>query len=308
MTSVAGLSSKTGFGIICPAPVFTFLITSLQLPDFAQRRVGAMSSFTTIRTSIRDTATMYKVLQSIPGAQVQRNVILPLKVGGRGRFDFQVTLGENRASGLTGLFGKLLGTIDVRYFLVYRDDDGRLCIEVNQDQIGHRSIEMLVNNALRAEDEQQRQKEVERAERMSQRLEEVRRLQEQQEAKFEEQRRLREQQAAQQARRSRQMENERRAEQSSAAEQEAEKLLSAMTEERAEKQTVSGGGQPAGRPGGASADAQQAIEQGLSAALAQEYAKERVLEQLDDIHSQFGVALGGVETLEDGTIEITLRG
>lgn len=267
-----------------------------------------MSSFTTIRTSIRDTATMYKVLQSIPGAQIQQNIVLPLKVGGRGRFDFQVTLGDNRVSGLTGLFGKLLGNTDLRYFLVYRDDDGRLCIEINQEQMGHRSIEGLVDSALRVLDEEQRRKEAERAERMTQRLDEVRRLQDEQQAKVEEQSRLRESQLAEQALRARKLESEQRAKQSSAAEQEAETLLSAMSKEQTPKPAVLSGPSPTGRQVGPPADSQQAVEQELSAALAQEYAKTRVLEQLDDINSQFGVALGGVETLEDGTIEITLRG
>lgn len=267
-----------------------------------------MSSFTAIRTSIRDPATMHKVLQGIPGAQVSRDVTLPLKGGGFGRFEFQVKLGESGEPRFTGLFGKLLGNIASRFFTVSRDDDGQFCISINQDQIGHRSIESLVSSALRAEDEQQRRKEAERAERVNQRLAEVRRRLEEEQVRLEEQRRLQEQQAAEQFRRARQLEDERRAKQFSAAEQEAAKLLSAMTEQRPNAPAASIAPQVAGQQDNTSAANQQAMEQRLSAALAQEYAKERVLEQIDEIQSQFGIALGGVETLEDGTIEITLRG
>ena len=42
--------------------------------------------------------------------------------------------------------------------------------------------------------------------------------------------------------------------------------------------------------------------------LTQEYARQKVLEQLDQIEQQYGVRLSGETTLEDGTIEITLRG
>ena len=42
--------------------------------------------------------------------------------------------------------------------------------------------------------------------------------------------------------------------------------------------------------------------------LAQQYTKDKVLEQLEEVERQHGVSLGGIEMLEDGTIEITLRG
>jgi hypothetical protein len=265
-----------------------------------------MSTFTTIRTSIRDTATMFKVLQNIPGAHIKQNVVLPLKAGGYGRVDFQVTLGNNRSS-VSGLFGKLLGSVDLRYFLVYRGDDGQLYIEINQEQVGHRSIESVIDTALRPVEQAIQQKEAEREQSRMQRIEELRRLQQEQQAKAEEERRLREAQLAEEARRNRRLENERRARQLRDAEAEAEQIVRAMEKERAQS-AVPRSPQTAGPQDDNASDRQQEMEQGLSAALAQEYAKEKVLEQLDDIQAQYGVALGGIETLQDGTIEITLRG
>ena len=262
-----------------------------------------MSSFTTIRTAIRDTATMYKVLQNIPGAQIERNVVLPLKTGGYGRFDFVVTLPKHRALNIGGLFGRLVSSSDLSYFTVYRDDSGHLCIEINQEQVGHRTIESLVDTALRPVEQTLQQEEAER----EQRNKDLRRLQQEQEAKAEEERRLREAQLAEEARRNRQLESERRDRQLTAAEEEAEQIVRAMEKERTQS-PVSRSSQTTVPQNGNVSGRQQGMEQELSAALAQEYAKEKVLEQLDGIQSQYGVALGGIETLQDGTIEITLRG
>jgi hypothetical protein len=46
----------------------------------------------------------------------------------------------------------------------------------------------------------------------------------------------------------------------------------------------------------------------MAAKLAQEYARQKVLEQLDQIEQLYGVRLSGENILDDGTIELTLRG
>ena len=106
-----------------------------------------MSTFTRIKTktTIRDPEVMYRVLKSIPGAQIERNVlvstighIIPSRVA------FQVTLG-NAAPSLGGLLGLVsLGDgVSSQRIYVRRSDNGTFTIE-----IGHENREAV--NAMRS--------------------------------------------------------------------------------------------------------------------------------------------------------------
>ena len=228
-----------------------------------------MSTFTTIKTAIRDSETMYRILRSIPGAEIERNKILPLKSGGMGVFEFVVKLPGDVGTGfLAGLLGSL------KYFCIYRDETGNLTIEVNQEQSAAFEVESKVRTALAAEDNRQR-RDIEETE--CQRLiEEQRRTEE-----LEQRKRVR---AGQ------------RAKAESDAQKEAAALIARMETDRKRPQTQT--------------QAPATAEDGkrFSSVLAQEYAKEKILEQVADLEAQQGIALQGVERLEDGTIEITLRG
>jgi hypothetical protein len=92
-----------------------------------------MSTFTTIRTCIRDADAMYRTLQTIPGARVLRDVMIPAGVGRAAQIPFVVQLTGAQASGFWGTITK-----NVQYFIVVKEADGTLSIKIDQDQGTHR--------------------------------------------------------------------------------------------------------------------------------------------------------------------------
>jgi len=247
---------------------------------------------------------MYKVLQGIPGAEIEQNALVSYRGIGRLTLDFKVTLVPNPAIAREGTLASLLDGIAFRSFVVYRDVNGYLCIGINQDQLSYRSVESLVEGALGSAEQHDR-----RIEEEHDIKQEFVRLQEAQKAEREKNSPRGDARFVEEHRRTSELENARRSKELLAAREEAERVLQAMDQQR--MQSVTHVPSVLSRGDRKTPDdpiVNQIIEQNLSAALAQEYAKEKVLEQLDDIRSQFGVSLGGMETLPDGTIEITLRG
>lgn len=215
---------------------------------------------------------MFRVLKSIPGARVERNAIVPLKEGGVAQCAFRVALGDSPTS-LMGALGMALQgkPVNFRLFFVQQDVDGSFFITINEDLSAHREIKQGVLAALSGADEREEE----------QRREEVRRKQEEE--------------LRQGAARKRKIEE---------AQAEAGRVLARMDAGRQGTEPAGGAAPAAAPPPGMAADASAALQN----VLAQQYARERVLEQLETLQKEHGVSLGGIETLQDGTIEITLRG
>ena len=104
-----------------------------------------MSTFTTIKTAIRDASVMLRILRGIPGAQVAQNVRLKRKDWGSMTVDFYIELSSAAAG------DRLVGQFvmrGLRYFYVDRAEDGTLALHVNQDQSDHVDIESTIQSML----------------------------------------------------------------------------------------------------------------------------------------------------------------
>lgn len=253
-----------------------------------------MSTFTTIKTAIRDAGAMHRVLQAIPGAKINRSVTLPLKAGGYGRFEFMVELAGG--AGASSLLGALFGR-GLRFFSIYRDTDGTLTIEICQDQQGSRNIESQVAAALdqhqcmlAAEEQRRAQERDEERQRILRMIEEERQRPQAQERTRKE--------LTPKADAPRVSEAALRAEQERAR-GEAEAILAQFDSRR---------NATAATPSATPPTPDGSVRQELSHVLSQQYAKEKVMEQVAQMEQQYGVRLSGEEVFEDGTVEITLRG
>jgi hypothetical protein len=258
-----------------------------------------MSTFTTIKTAIRDSSAMERILRALPGAVVERNPIIPIKTGGSAQFEFSVELTDAKASG--GIFRTFVDR-GLGYFLIFRADDGTLGIQINQDQAKHRIIESQVAASI---GQYQQRIDAEERERTRLREAEIQRLQ----SKIDEEFRHFEKQRLQDAERMRQREKQReeaesalRTAQTESARVEANQLLARLDLEKKTALKIAESRFNKAAP----VDLQ--IQQDLSGLLAQQYAREKISEQLEQIQQQYGVRLDGEETLDDGTIEITLKG
>jgi hypothetical protein len=260
-----------------------------------------MSTFTTIKTSIRDSTAMQRVLQSIPGAVIIPNATVPVKSGGFTTVEFSVRLPNSVSS--AGLFGGLFRK-GLRYFNVIRGGDGTLLIEVNQEQTDYREVESQIASALKQHEDvaqafdtgQQRLREQQREE-MLRRMEEDQLRLEQKQCRVTPSP-IQESQPQTQ----RGGDAISRANMVSRAKMEAGNVLAHLDQKRQELAPAS----PPIPPQPTPPDPQ--LKQDLAVFLAQGYAKEKIMEQVDHIEQQYGIKLSGEETLEDGTIEITLRG
>jgi hypothetical protein len=293
-----------------------------------------MSTFTTIKTAIRDRDMMRRILGSIPDARVDENVVVPVKSGGFGTADFRVALGDSPVS-VVGVLGHLLRGkgLNVRLFFVTRMEDGTYRIEINQDLAAHAELESAVEAALgsnlgqqaiasaKGEDERRRRVKEEGQLRRQREREESGRLarataEDEEKHRREAQdlgRRAAEGAAAADARRKGEVRlqeesRKRTAVQAAEAREEAARVLAKL--DHSASSAVSEGSATQGRSGagGVAAEELERVTGSLNQAIAQEYAKQKILDQLDDVQSRHGVSLSGIETLADGTIEITLQG
>lgn len=251
-----------------------------------------MSTFSEIKTAIRDASVMQRVLETIPGAVIHANARIPIKTGGFATVEFQVTLPESGAVG--DFFGGLVKR-GLRYFNVRRATDGTLFFEVNEEQIDHKGLESLISSALRpaealADAAAQKRTDNQRAE--------IDRLFEAYSRRLE-------------ADQSRAMWAasqddlhllEEREDLADRARLEAVQLLGQI-DRKLHSRAAQALSNDAGTP---SSDA--GIVSDLTACLAQKYARAKILSQIEQIEQQYGVRLGGEVTLQDGTIEITLKG
>ena len=259
-----------------------------------------MSTFTTIKTAIRDASVMLRILRGIPGAQVAQNVRLKRKDWGSMTVDFYIELSSAAAG------DRLVGQFvmrGLRYFYVDRAEDGTLALHVNQDQSDHVDIESTIQSMLADH----------RREEVAQITQEV--IQKRDEAL----RAINNIAAAQKHRLSGSVPLEREAAKSSATPRstipsvvqpdqaelraEASRVLERMDKQRSHDQQLD---RPSLRT--AEVDANRLAGDSMTKKLTQEYARQKVLEQLDQIEQQYGVRLSGETTLEDGTIEITVWG
>jgi len=235
-----------------------------------------MSSFTTIRTCIKDAEAMYRALQTIPGARVLRDVMVPAGVGKAAQIPFVVQMGGEQASGFWGTITK-----SVRYFIVVKEPDGTLSIKIDQDQRTHQAITDTVQKAIGGTEQ------VASAE--NDRIFEERR---------QEVLRQRQALAAKQ-----QQDRDAQAHEAADSHSSAKDVLARLDEQCA-RQVAENEAAPPAPPSDPGGHFQEVILRNLT----QEYAKQKVLAQLDEIQAEHGVSLGDVRTLEDGTIELTLKG
>lgn len=240
-----------------------------------------MSTFTTIKTSIRDAEGMYRVLKSIPDAKIDRDVIVPTKQGGLGRVAFRVGLGDSPVTIWGAFAAALKGNLpDIRIFFVDRAEDGTFVITINQDLKTHEQIQRDVQRVI---DQAQSTKSTAPAVPLNPSPPQSQRTQEATSST------------------SRQEQNEQ-------ARREAAHILARLDsgsskDPRQNAWSTPGPGAVPGTP-----DRVPQAEEVLQKVIAQQYSKEMVLGQLGELERDFGVSLGGIETLKDGTIEITLRG
>ena len=271
---------------------------------------------------------MYRVLCAIPGAVVERDKRMMEGVWSkRGKVDFLVNCEGSSGPGFLGL---VLGRL--KYFCVYRGAGGAYQVEIMQEQESHDTIRRAVNNALssdsggqgseadwdekrlrklKEEDQLQRQREREESARLAKAASEAeaQRGRDAQELG----RRAAEAADAAAARRKEEVRLQEeaarlRATQAARAKEEAAFVLSKLDQSLPPlpAPTPSAKGQP--ERSSATQEEQAQISQALNQAIAQEYAKQKILDQLDEVQSRHGVSLSGIETLADGTIEITLQG
>jgi hypothetical protein len=236
-----------------------------------------MSTFTTIRTCIKDVDAMYCALQAIPGARVLRDVLVPGGVGKAAQIPFVVQMAGAQASGFWGTITK-----SVRYFVVVKEADGTLSVKIDQDQGTHRAIADAAQKAIGSAEAA--------ATAEDSRIHEQRR---------QEVLRQREALAAKQ-----QHDRDVRAREVSDSYSSARAVLARLDEQRARQAVETETAVPATPPSDPGGQFQAAILRNVT----QEYAKQKVLEQLDEIQAEYGVSLGDIQTLEDGTIELTLKG
>ncbi len=236
-----------------------------------------MSTFTKIRTCIKDTEAMYRVLQTIPGARVLRDVMIPAGVGTAVQIPFIVHVAGTQAAGFWGTITK-----SVRYFMVVKEADGTLSVKIDQDQRTHRAIADTVQRALGSAEEAA--------------AAEKTRIQEQ---RRQEVLRQREELAAKQQR-----DRETRARELADSYSTAKDVLARLDEQQARQAAENETAAITAPPSDLGGQFQEVILRNLT----QEYAKQKVLEQLDEIQAEHGVSLGEMRTLEDGTIELTLKG
>ena len=220
---------------------------------------------------------MYRALQCIPGAKVFRDVTVPAGIGRAAQFPFVVQMSGAQASGFWATITK-----SVRYFIVVRETDGTLSVKIDQDQRTHRAIADTVQKAIGSVEEAAS---VENSHILEQRRQEVLRQQEALAAK-------------------QQRDREVRAREVADSYSSAKDVLARLDGDRARQAAENGAAVPAAPPSGSGGESQEAILKNLT----QEYAKQKVLEQLDEIEAMHGVSLGDMRTLEDGTIELTLKG
>jgi hypothetical protein len=259
-----------------------------------------MSTFTTIKTAIRDATVMLSVLEGIPGAKVSQNIRLKRKDWGSMAVDFFVELSS--ASSSDRLVGPFVRN-GLKYFYVTREADGTLALHINQDQIDHLDIEREISSALSAH-----------------RRDEVAQLEQAVRQKRDEA--LRAIESIAEAQRSRLAGAQRQASETAIRDSvqistaqavqgsdphavlaEAAKVLARLDSQAASKQRQTQEQLSASSDGISKADGDA-----MTAKLTQEYARQKVLEQLDQIEQQYGVRLSGESILDDGTIQITLRG
>lgn len=236
-----------------------------------------MSTFTTIRTCIKDAEAMYRALQTIPGARVLRDVIIPAGVGRAAQIPFVVQMGSAHASGFWGTITK-----SVRYFIVVKEPDGTLSIKIDQDQRTHQAIADTVQKAIGGT-EQVASAENDRI--FAERRQEVLRQRESLVVK-------------------QQHDREAQAHEVADSHSIAKDVLARLDEQCARQAAQNVAAMPVAPPSDPGGHFQEAILRNLT----QEYAKQKVLAQLDEIQAEHGVSLGDVRTLEDGTVELTLKG
>jgi hypothetical protein len=264
-----------------------------------------MSSFTKIKTSIRDAETMYRVLCAIPGAVVERDKKMMEGVwSNREKVDFVVNCEGSSGPGILGL---VLGRL--KYFCVYRGAGGAYQVEIMQEQRSHDAIERAVKEALSSDSVGQAKSEESARLAKAASEAEAQRGRDAQELG----RRAAEAAAAADARRKegvrvQEESRKRTAAQAAEAREEAARVLAKL--DHSASSAVSEGSATQGRSGagGVAAEELERVTGSLNQAIAQEYAKQKILDQLDDVQSRHGVSLSGIETLADGTIEITLQG
>lgn len=236
-----------------------------------------MSTFTTIRTCIKDVEAMYRALQSIPGARVLRDVVIPAGVGRAAQIPFVVQMAGAQAS---GFWGKI--TKSVRYFVVVKEADGTLSVKIDQDQGTHRAIADAVQKAIGAVETGATAVD---SSTLEQRRQEILRQREALAAKQQRDRDVRSREVAD-------------------SYSSAKDVLARLDEQRARQAAENEAAAPSAPPSDPGGQFQEAIHRNVT----QEYAKQKVLEQLDEIQAEHGVSLGDIRTLEDGTIELTLKG
>jgi hypothetical protein len=220
---------------------------------------------------------MYRTLQTIPGARVLRDVMIPAGVGRAAQIPFVVQLTGAQASGFWGTITK-----NVQYFIVVKEADGTLSIKIDQDQGTHRAIADAVQKAIGSAEEAAT---AGNSRIHEQRRQEVLRQQEALAAKQQRDRDIRARQLAD-------------------SYSSAKDVLARLDEQCARQAAENEAAMPATPPPDPGGRFQEAILRNLT----QEYAKQKVLEQLDEIQAEHGVSLGDMRTLEDGTIELTLKG
>lgn len=237
-----------------------------------------MSTFTTIKTSIRDAEGMYRVLKSIPDAKIDRDVIIPTKQGGLGRVAFRVGLGDSPVTIWGAFAAALKGNLpDIRIFFVDRAEDGTFVITINQDLKTHEQIQRDVQRVI---DQAQSNKSTAPALPLNPSPLQSRRIQEPTSITGRQE----------QARR------------------EAANILARLDSGASKDPRQNAGSTPGRGAAPGTPDRGPQAEEALQQVIAQQYSKEMVLGQLGELERDFGVSLGGIETLKDGTIEITLRG
>lgn len=236
-----------------------------------------MSTFTTIRTCIKDAEAMYRALQAIPGARVLRDVMVPAGVGRAAQIPFVVHLAGAQASGFWGTITK-----SVRYFVVVKEADGTLSVKIDQDQRTHRAIADTVQKAIGAVEKETTAVD---SSILEQRRQEILRQREAQAAKQQHDRDVQSREVVD-------------------SYSSAKDVLARLDEQRARQAAENEAAAPPAPPSDPGGQFQEAILGNVT----QEYAKQKVLEQLDEIQAEHGVSLGDIRTLEDGTIELTLKG
>jgi hypothetical protein len=259
-----------------------------------------MSTFTTIKTAIRDSATMLRILKEIPGAKVSQNVRLKRKGWGSAEVAFYVELSLSASS--DRLIGPFV-TNGLRYFYVTREADGTLALHVNQDQADHLDIEHEITSAVSAHHHDQvghveqhiRQK-------RNDALGAIESIASAQRARL-----------ALAARKAPEISSNNVPQTGATTSilQSAPESVNAEATaalEQMDRKTESKQPPQPRHPSDSIERSQKTDGDAMAAKLAQEYARQKVLEQLDQIEQLYGVRLSGENILDDGTIELTLRG